>query len=55
MNHGLYRMNAAQLREAYDRAMEAGAYAAAERIAFHMNEPRVLYVPPVGTGMGKAA
>jgi hypothetical protein len=44
--NGLYRMSHQQLKQAYDKAMACGAYAVAERVAFHMNEPRVPYVPP---------
>ena len=42
--HGIYRMSEAQLRQAYDRAMKAEAFAVAERIAAFINEPRCTYV-----------
>jgi hypothetical protein len=43
----MYAMSREQLQAAYDRAMEKGCFAAAERIAFELDEPRTTYVPPV--------
>lgn len=52
MPRGLFAMRDEALNEAYKRAMMAGAYATAERIAYELNEPGMEYVyrhrPPLG-------
>jgi predicted regulator of Ras-like GTPase activity (Roadblock/LC7/MglB family) len=45
MEHGIRKMSRQQLKQDYDKAMAAGAYGVAERVAYEMNEPRTTYVP----------
>lgn len=44
MQFGLFTKSNKELRAAHKRAMRIGAFAAAERIAFQLNEPGKLYI-----------
>jgi hypothetical protein len=45
MEHGIRTMTKQQLEDAYQEAMDMGAYAMAERLAAELTSPRRLHVP----------
>ncbi len=55
MMHGLFAKDKSELAALYHRAMSVGAFAAAERIAFQINEPGKPYAYPCRQQSGNQA